>query len=168
MEQLSVSTMSQLYLGNQALQGLMEEEEEGPVRTAQPLLIDVELSGSPSKPSLSFFHRPLLFHPLSLSFSFSPGPSLHSVQGLFWCQANTHTSKQQHAPSHRRTLIKTDTETDQRHKKRQNTHTHTHTHTHTRTQSEVSKGLAYLISIVIALSSRVKPLVWLHSDSQKR
>lgn len=162
MEQLSVSTMSQLYLGNQALQGLMEEEEEGPVRTAQPLLIDVELSGSPSKPSLSFFHRPLLFHPLSLSFSFSPGPSLHSVQGLFWCQANTHTSKQQHAPSHRRTLIKTDTETDQRHKKRQNTHTHT------RTQSEVSKGLAYLISIVIALSSRVKPLVWLHSDSQKR
>lgn len=44
---------------------------------------------------LVIFHQPLLFHPrlrlrLSLSFSFSPGPSLHSVQGLFWCQENTH------------------------------------------------------------------------------
>ena len=83
MEQLSVHSLNELYLGKQVeWRGLMEEEEEEEedslVRTAQPPLLDVVLSGSPpSLPGLSFSTSP------HCVFSFSPGPSLHSVQGLF-------------------------------------------------------------------------------------
>lgn len=124
MEQLSVPSMNQLYLGSQALQGLMEGEDSL-VCTAQPPLSDVVLSGSPPLPGLSFSTTPhCSATSLLLSFSFSPGPSPRSVQGLSWCQENAHEQAatctlaidarsrrqtQKHAETHRRHVRRTHT-----------------------------------------------------------
>lgn len=116
MEQLSVPSMNQLYLGSQVLQGLMEEEEEdGLVCTVQPPLLDVVLSGSSPLPGLSFSTPPYC-SAASLPLCLFPSPlgPLFAPSKAFSDAKRTHTSKQQHAPSHQRTLTKTDTETDQK------------------------------------------------------
>lgn len=126
MEQLSVPTMSQLYLGNQALQGLMEEEEEGLVRTAQPLLIDVELSGSPSKPSLSFSTTPYC-STLFLSPFPSPVGPLFTPSEVFSGAKRTHTQASSNMRPHTDTHAHKDRHRNRpRLKKRRRTHTHTH------------------------------------------
>lgn len=128
----------------------MEEEEADRLSVRHSLLLDVDLLGSkPTFTRLVNFHHPLLFSSLSLSpfFSLSPlGPL--SVQGLFWCQENTHKQAATCSPT--------------------STHTHKGRHRTITHNQKVSKGLSYLISIVIALSPTANPLVWLLSGSKEK
>lgn len=106
---------------------------------------------------LVIFHQPLLFHPrlrlrLSLSLFLSPLGPLFTLSKAFSDAKKTHTSKQQHAPSHWHTLIKTETEAVQ--------------DTEDSHKQKVNKWPSYLISTVIALSSTAGPFVSLPSDSQ--
>lgn len=156
MEQLSVPSMNQPLPGQPGAPGV---NGRGGGRRSRPCGTASSVRcGALRKPSftrLVIFHHPSLFHrlPLSLSLFLSPGPSLHSVQGLFWCQENTHKQAATCTLSH------TGTRSQKRQTKTQRRHTH---------NQKVSKGLSYLISIVIALSFTDNPLVWLPSDSQKK
>lgn len=140
MEQLSVASMNQLYLG---IQGLMEEEGDFFCR-AQPPLLDVVLSGNPLFTRLVIFHHPLLFHPLSPSPSPSPSPlgPLLTPSKAFSDAKNTHKQ----AATCIRTL----------------THAHKERHTHT-----IRKSLKSFL-ILSVLSSLYRPQPILLSDCPKR
>lgn len=128
----------------------------------QPPLLDVVLSGSPSLPGLSFSTTPYcstaslslsLFSllPWALS-SLCPRPFLMPREHT-QASSNMHpiTSTHGHEDRHRnRPRRRGDTRTGRAH------------------DQKVSKGLSYLISIVIALSSTANPLVWLHRDYSKK
>lgn len=90
---VSAFNESTLYLGEQALRGLMEEEEEdGVVCTAQPPLLDVVLSGSPPLPGLSFSTTPhCSTASLSLSLSFLLPWALSSLRPRPFLMPREHT-----------------------------------------------------------------------------
>lgn len=148
--------MKHLYLGNQALQGLMEDGEGGCRLYVTASSVRCGAFRKPSFTRLVIFHHPSLFRCLCLS----PFPSLHSVQGLFWCQENTHkqaatctltTSTHGHEDRHRnRPRRRRDTCTGRTH------------------NQKVSNGRSYLISVVIALSSTAGPHGWIHSHNPRK
>lgn len=148
MEQLSVASMNQLYLGKPGVNGSRGGR-------GRPRLCGTASSvrcGAFRKTSftrLVIFHHPLIVPPpvsLSLTLSLPLPWALSSLRPRPFLMPREHnTSKQQHAPSHRHRLLKADAETGQ---DTEDTHT-----------IRKLKGFSYLICIVIALSATADPLV---------